>query len=69
MRPEAAAVVREMCKYAMIYLIAHVTDDLGEATVRGALEAGGVTGSAAGQVGQWPALCVSVCPDLWWSYK
>eukprot|EP00884_Botryococcus_braunii_P016383 jgi/Botrbrau1/3428/Bobra.139_1s0008.1 len=39
-----------MGKYVVIYLIAHVMDDLGEATVRGALEAGGVTGNGAGQI-------------------
>ncbi len=50
LRPDAAAVVKEMGRIAAVYLIAHVADDLGEATVRGALEAGGVTGNAPGQV-------------------
>ena len=33
-----------------VYVIAHVVDDIGEATVRGALEAHGLIGSGRGQV-------------------
>lgn len=32
--PQAAAVVKEMAQVAQVYLIAHVVDDVGEATVR-----------------------------------
>ncbi len=50
LRPDAAAVVREIARGANVYILAHVTDDIGEATVRGALEAGGLIGSSTGQV-------------------
>jgi len=40
LRSEAAAIVREMTSVANVYILAHVGDDIGEATVRGALEAG-----------------------------
>ncbi len=40
LRPAAAAVLKEVRRIANVYIIAHVADDLGEATVRGALEAG-----------------------------
>lgn len=41
--------VREVARAARVYIIAHVSDDVGEATVRGACEAGGLVGSAPGQ--------------------
>ncbi len=34
----------------MVYMITHVEDDVGEATVRGALEAVGLVGSRPGQI-------------------
>ena len=34
LRPQAAAVLKEMAQVAQVYLIAHVVDDVGEATVR-----------------------------------
>ena len=34
LRPQAAAVLKEMAQIAQVYLIAHVVDDVGEATVR-----------------------------------
>ena len=49
LRPAAAAVLQEVRRIANVYVIAHVADDIGEATVRGALE--------AGTAQQWP-LCV-----------
>lgn len=49
LRPAAAAVLQEVRRIANVYVIAHVADDIGEATVRGALE--------AGMAQQWP-LCV-----------
>ena len=51
-RPEAVAVAREIVRGgAAVYVLAQVADDLGEATVRGALEAGGLVGGGPGQVG------------------
>lgn len=50
LRADAGAVVRKMCKVANLYVIAHVLDDVGEATVRGALEAGGLVGAQADQI-------------------
>lgn len=50
LREDAAAVMREIIKMANVYILAHVIDDLGEATVRGALEAGGLVGPSAGHV-------------------
>ena len=47
LRPAAAAVLKEVRKIANVYVIAHVGDDLGEATVRGALEAGESYGAQA----------------------
>ena len=42
--------VREVARAARVYIIAHVADDVGEATVRGACEAGSLVGSTPGQV-------------------
>ena len=50
LRAGAGTVVREMCRLAAVYIIAHVEDDVGEATVRGALEAGGIVGDGPGQI-------------------
>ncbi len=50
LREDAAAVMREMLKTANVYVLAHVIDDIGEATVRGALEAGGLVGPSVGQI-------------------
>ena len=40
LRPDASAILQEVRRFANVYVIAHVADDMGEATVRGALEAG-----------------------------
>lgn len=61
MREDAAAVVREMLKGANVYVLAHVIDDIGEATVRGALEAGALVGLGAGQI---PPYRVLFCSTL-----
>ena len=50
LRQDAAAVLREVAAAARVYVVAHVCDDVGEATVRGALEAGGLVGGAPDQV-------------------
>lgn len=47
---ESVVFVREVAKVVDLYLIAHVGDDIGEATVRGALESVGIIGQQAGQV-------------------
>ena len=54
LRPEAGRVVREMARRAAVYCVVHVLDDLGEATVLGALEAGGLVGAGPGQVRRCP---------------
>ncbi|KAK9838189.1 hypothetical protein WJX81_007822 [Elliptochloris bilobata] len=61
LRPEAAAVAREVARAARVYVIAHVADDVGEATVRGACEAGGLVGDAHYQV---PAHRLLFCSTL-----
>ena len=59
LRSDAAAVMREVLKTANVYVLAHVIDDIGEATVRGALEAGGLVGLSAGQIPPQRVLCCS----------
>ncbi|CAL5224655.1 g7373 [Coccomyxa viridis] len=59
LRPAAAEVLKEVRRTANVYIIAHVVDDLGEATVRGALEAGGLVGSGGGQIAPHRVLCCS----------
>ena len=50
-RTDAAEVLRAVLSaVGMVYVITHVEDDIGEATVRGALEAVGVVGSGHGQI-------------------
>ncbi|KAI7838841.1 hypothetical protein COHA_007455 [Chlorella ohadii] len=49
-RQDAAELVRQIAGRADCYLMCHVSDDIGEALVRGALEHAGVTGSRPGQV-------------------
>lgn len=48
--PPAAELVRQIAARADCYLMCHVSDDIGEALVRGALEHAGITGSGPGQV-------------------
>lgn len=50
LRPEAVQVVADMASRAAVYILAHVSDDIGEATVRGALDAGGLVGTQWGQI-------------------
>eukprot|EP00891_Asterochloris_glomerata_P008525 jgi/Astpho2/8525/fgenesh1_pg.00125_%23_30_t len=59
LRSQAAAVVKEMAQVAQVYLIAHVVDDVGEATVRGALESAGLLGGGPGQIRPHRALFCS----------
>lgn len=42
--------MRELVKNANIFLVTHVIDDVGEATVRGALEDVGLVGTSEGQI-------------------
>ena len=51
MRPDAFDVLRAVLgAVGMVYVITHVEDDIGEATVRGALEAVGLVGGRPGQL-------------------
>ncbi|KAL4424243.1 hypothetical protein ABPG75_001544 [Micractinium tetrahymenae] len=49
-RAGAADLVREVARVARVYLMCHVSDDIGEAVVRGALEHAGLLGANPGQV-------------------
>ncbi len=49
-RQQAVPLLLELAKNANVFLITHVIDDVGEATVRGALEDAGLVGSAEGQI-------------------
>lgn len=60
-RPEAAALLCEAARTSMLYLVAHVVDDIGQAAVSGALEAVGLVGSGVGQV---PAHRLLFCSSL-----
>ena len=42
--------MHELVKHANVFLVTHVIDDVGEATVRGALEDAGLVGSLEGQI-------------------
>lgn len=46
----AVPIMRELVKNANIFLVTHVIDDVGEATVRGALEDVGLVGTSEGQI-------------------
>jgi hypothetical protein len=50
LQPDAGAIVKEMAGVAGVYIITHVLDEVGEATVRGALEAGDLIGNGPHQV-------------------
>lgn len=49
-RPDAAEIVKEMASCMNTYLMSQVSSDVGEAVVRGALEAAGVIGKGPRQV-------------------
>ena len=46
----AVPIMRELVKNANVFLVTHVIDDVGEATVRGALEDVGLVGTSEGQI-------------------
>lgn len=50
MRLGVDAVVRAITQCANTYVLAHVVDDVGVATVRGALESAGLLGTGVGQL-------------------
>lgn len=50
MRQAAVPILHGLAANASVYLITHVIDDVGEATVRGALENAGLVGSDSGQI-------------------
>ena len=49
-RQAAIPLLHELASNANLYLITHVVDDVGEATVQGALEDAGLIGFAPGQI-------------------
>lgn len=49
-RPDAAEIIKEMASCMNTYLMSQVSSDIGEAVVRGALEAAGVIGKGPRQV-------------------
>jgi len=49
-RQQAVPILLELAKNANVFLITHVIDDVGEATVRGALEDVGLVGFSEGQI-------------------
>ena len=49
-RQQAIPILHELARNASVFFITHVIDDVGEATVRGALEESGLVGSADGQI-------------------
>ena len=53
----AAEVLRELCTCAAVCITAHVASDVGEAVVKGTLEAAGLLGSAPGQLPEHRVLC------------
>lgn len=46
----AVPIMHELVKNANVFLVTHVIDDVGEATVRGALEDVGLVGTSEGQI-------------------
>lgn len=50
LRPEAGELLTELAAVAEVFLLAHVSDDVGQAVVTGALEAAGLLGRGPGQV-------------------
>ena len=46
----AVPIMRELVQNANVFLVTHVIDDVGEATVRGALEDVGLVGTSEGQI-------------------
>ena len=57
--PGAAETLRELSACATVCIMAHVASDIGEAVVKGTLEAAGVVGPGQGQVPQHRVLCCS----------
>jgi len=49
-RQAVVPILPELAKHANVFLITHVIDDVGEATVRGALEDVGLVGPSEGQI-------------------
>ena len=59
LNPSAAEVLRELCTCTTVCILAHVAGDVGEAVVKGTLEAAGVVGPVKGQVPEHRVLCCS----------
>ena len=47
---QAVFILHELTRHANVFFLTHVIDDVGEATVRGALEDAGLVGNAEGQI-------------------
>lgn len=47
---QAVPILHELARNANVFFLTHVIDDVGEATVRGALEDAGLVGNAEGQI-------------------
>ena len=60
--PSAAEVLRELCACTTVCILAHVAGDVGEAVVKGTLEAAGLVGPGQGQVPEHRVLCCSTPP-------
>ncbi|CAD7699199.1 unnamed protein product [Ostreobium quekettii] len=60
-RPDAVEIVKELGSCVQLYLMAQVSSDIGEAVVRGALEAAGVLGRGKHQI---PSHKLLVCETL-----
>ena len=58
-RPEAVEALREVCAAVPVCIIAHVLSDVGEAVVKGSLEAQGLLGSGPSQLMPHRVLCCS----------
>ena len=59
MRPEALEVLRDLCQAVPVCIVAHVRSDIGEAVIKGSLEAQGLLGPQSSQLRAHHVLCCS----------
>ena len=59
MRPEALEVLRDLCRAVQVRIVAHVLSDVGEAVIKGSLEAQGLLGPQSSQLRAHHVLCCS----------
>ena len=55
--PEALEVLQELCQAVHVCIVAHVLSDIGEAVIKGSLEAQGLLGSGPRQLRPHRVLC------------